>query len=219
MFMVCSVLDITPFKLLVASSNKDVAHVHPGELQNNGWSVPRIGNISAHIRQMCVRAHAIMQDDWNNTGIIARCKQRHCMYNMDLVSLPECPHLEELITHVNSGRKCMWKLWRAWPGAQEIGQRNEIINWMAASLMHQTKKTDFNSVLLDKLNTNILECKKLVGYVDDDDDSNVEDDDRCGPDDDGDEDEATVDDGDEDEATVVSETEAKGRREKQTKAQ
>ena len=91
----------------------------------------------------------------------------------------------------------MWKLWRTWPGAQEIDQRNEIINWMAANLMHQTKKTDFNSVLLDKLNTNILECKKLVGYVDEDDsnddDSNSVDDDRFGaddasfrPDDDGD---------------------------------
>ena len=60
------------------------------------------------------------------------------------------------MTHVNSGRKIMWKLWRTWPGAQEIDQRNEIINWMAASLMHQIKKTDFNSVLLDKLNTNWL---------------------------------------------------------------
>jgi hypothetical protein len=169
-----------------------------------GW-VPRIGNISAHIRQMRVPAHEIMQDDWNNTGIIARSKQRHRMYDMDLVSLPECPHFEELMTHVNTGRKIMWKLWRTWSGAQEVDKMNEIINWMAAELMHQTKKTDFNSVLSNKWNTSTLECKRLVGYVEDEDDSN-----GVVVDDDDDDKDGHVDDDEDDEAagnaTEISDT-------------
>ena len=190
----CSVLEISVFDWMSSSLGIPRVYVPVNGLENNGWMIPKVANISPHMKQLRNQGYQIFLADYNEekeemerenlVDLIEEnsidpdlFKQEVLNKNPDkdgidmrngrcirLAELPPAPPQTEINKCINLVRKWLWLLHHSWRDSELVDVRLEVL-WFLSTLRNIVSLKEFEDAVEEKVREGMRHKMQQAGQT------------------------------------------------------